>query len=86
MTTPEEAMIVSVGDKLISGKPLYDAVRHIRDKLQLVSMGIEDITPSDRFVMYFFSEHVYSGGGTLTRFPKDILAFQERCREARQKD
>ena len=85
MSVPEEEMIASVQDRRVSGKSLFDAVRHVRDKLQLVSIGVEDITPSDKFVLYFFREHVYSGGGTLTRFPDDILAFQRQCWEAAER-
>ena len=85
MSVPEEMLIAAVGDRLISGQSLYNAVRYIRDKLPLVSMGIEDITPSDKFVLYFFREHTYSGGGTLTKFPDDILEFQRQCCEAEEK-
>ncbi len=86
MGIPEKDMIVSVGDKLISAKPLFDALRYIRDKLALAAMGIEYITPSDKFVIHFFGHHTHSGNGTHTGFPKDILAFQRQCWEAIEKD
>ena len=81
----EEQMILAINNGFIAAKPFYNAVRSVRDKLPLVSIEIEEFTFSDKFIIYLLTDHIYSGGGTLNKLPKDILDFQRHLFEIKYK-
>ena len=84
MSISEETMLVNIRGRHISAKPLFKALRNIRDKVTLVQVGIEHISSSDKFVLHLFSEHTYPGTGTLNTFPQDIMDFYIQLNEIKQ--
>lgn len=69
---PEEEHVIKFNDYYHDGKSFYDAVRHLRDKWWQFECGLDKPTPTDKLVMQIAMKE-YSGGGTATTWPKDVM-------------
>lgn len=74
---PEENLVIRMDRGIISAKPYINAIRHIRDKMMWVDVGISELTPSDKFVMQMIRTSVYEwqDSGTHTTLPNDVVEF-----------
>ena len=81
---PEDQLVIRFPNELYNAKPVIDAARYIRDKLPLADLGIEEMTPSDLFVLTLLRDCWYgtSMSGTHNTMPDDVIAFILQVQEA----
>ena len=72
----EEELVTRVYSEMIFAKPMIDAVRYIKKKIPLVSMGADEFSPSDKLFLQLCRSSVFQNGtGYLTRLPEDVAEF-----------
>lgn len=71
---PEEEYVIKINSHYYSGKAFYDAIRYLRDKWWQFKSGFDEPTPTDKLILQIALKQ-YSGTGTATTWPKDIMDF-----------
>ena len=71
---PQESKLVTrVYSQIIAAQPMIDALRHLKKMLPLAVAGIDDLSPSDKFVCQLVHSNVLlNGSGLLTTLPADV--------------
>jgi hypothetical protein len=72
----EKDIVISLPQHIISAENFINAIRHVKKTSAMVSVGIEDFSPSDLFVLQIAAllrDYGKGTEGTHATFPKDIL-------------
>lgn len=75
---PEDKRVIKLPGTFLEGKSVaifFEGVRSLEKRLMLIEMGIDEMTPYDKFFIFVAKEIWYNGfsGGTHGTPPDDIV-------------
>lgn len=81
----EGSLVTRLCDDLIPAKPLIDAARYMRNRIEIASALDDELTPAEKFTLIVLSYHYYFGEGSANALPDDVVKFVCKLREIREK-
>lgn len=77
MLDPEDKRVIRIPSGYINAKDFYECVRGLEKRLMLIELGVDEVSPYDKFFItmakHFYHQGSFASTGTANTPPDDVI-------------